>query len=214
MEEGDERAAKGFCVASLESLTPPLSIWRGSPNSNTMKTGTLIKIAIVGPESSGKTFLAENLAAHYNCLWVPEYARGYLEKFTQPYTQADVEIIAKGQIKTEDSAAAQSASHPERSRRMLICDTNLLVIKIWMEDKYGNTLKWIEEEIMRRKYHLHLLTAPDIPYADDPLRENPERGEYFFEKYEQLLLELKLPYKIISEKKRVETAIEEIGKLI
>ena len=173
----------------------------------------LIKIAIVGPESSGKTFLAKKLAAHYICLWVPEYAREYLEKCTQPYTKDDVEKIAKGQIATEDIAAAASAGHPERSRRVLLCDTNLLVIKIWMDDKYGSTPAWIENEIAARKYHLHLLTAPDIPYEDDPLRENPERGEYFFRQYEQLLLALKFPYKIISGEKRVELAIREIKKL-
>ena len=60
-----------------------------------MNKETLIKVAIVGPESSGKTFLAEKLAAHYNCLWVPEYAREYLERLNAPYIQDDVEYIAK-----------------------------------------------------------------------------------------------------------------------
>ena len=174
----------------------------------------IIKVAIVGPESSGKTFLAENLAAHYNCHWVPEYAREYLEKCTQPYTKEDVERIAVGQINAEDIAAAASAGHPERSRRVLLCDTNLLVIKIWMDNKYGSTPAWIEQEIASRKYDLHLLTAPDIPYEFDPLRENPERGEYFFNQYEQLLLALKFPYKIISGNERVEQAIREIEKLL
>lgn len=166
----------------------------------------IIKIAIVGPESSGKTFLAENLAAHYNCLWVPEYAREYLERCARPYTKEDVEKIAKGQIVTEDIAAAKSKS-------FLICDTNLLVIKIWMDDKYGSTPQWVEEEILRRKYDLHLLTAPDIPYEDDPLRENPERGEYFFKEYEKLLRALKFPYAIISGTNRIEQAVCEIQKI-
>ncbi len=168
---------------------------------------TVIKIAVVGPESSGKTFLAEKLAAHYNCLWVPEYAREYLERLNAPYSKDDVESIAKGQISGEDAAAIQS-------EQLLLCDTNLLVIKIWMDDKYGSTPKWIEEEILHRKYDLHLLTAPDIPYEDDPLRENPERGEYFFKQYEQLLLELKFPYKIISGNERVKQAVRELEKLL
>ncbi len=150
----------------------------------------LIKVAIVGPESSGKTFLAEKLALHFDCLWVREYAREYLKPGCD-YTQHDVEQIARGQIKSEDSLT-------ERSNSVLICDTNLLVIKIWMEHKYGSTSKRIEEEISRRKYHLHLLTAPDLPYEDDPLRENPELGEYFFEKYKQLLVRLKMSYQIVS----------------
>jgi len=167
----------------------------------------LIKIAIVGPESSGKTFLAEKLAAHFKCPWVPEYAREYLEKLDAPYTKKDVEKIAKGQIKTEDAAA-------KKSKSLLICDTNLIVIKIWMEHKYGSAPDWIEEEIIKRKYHLHLLTSPDIPYEDDPLRENPELGEYFFEKYVQLLGAFKLSYSVISGKKRVQKAIERIGDFL
>lgn len=166
----------------------------------------LKKIAIVGPESSGKTFLAEKLAAHYNCLWVPEYARGYLEKFTKPYTKEDVEKIAQGQIEAEDNAA-------KRSKSLLFCDTNLLVIKIWMEHKYGNLPPWIEGEIIKRRYHLHLLTAPDIPYEFDVLRENPELGEYFFRLYEELLVDLKLPFEIISGDNRVEQAIKAIEKV-
>ena len=167
----------------------------------------LVKIAIIGPESSGKTFLAEKLAAHYNCLWVPEYAREFLEKLNAPYTKQDVEAIAKGQIESEDAAAEKSSS-------LLICDTNLLVIKIWMEHKYGDVPQWIEEVIAKRKYHLHLLTAPDIPYENDPLRENPEMGEYFFGKYLQLLTNLNLNYSVISGTNRIGQAIEIIQDFI
>ena len=168
----------------------------------------LKKIAIVGPESSGKTFLAEKLAAHYRCVWVPEYAREYLEKFTQPYTKEDVEKIARGQLAAEDAAVKRAGS-------LLICDTNLLVIKIWMEHKYNDIPKWIEEEILKRKYDLHLLTAPDIPYEYDPLRENPERGEYFFEKYKLLLEELNLKYAVIfgNEKNRFESGVKAINRI-
>ncbi len=165
----------------------------------------LIKVAIVGPESSGKTFLAEKLALHYQCLWVPEYAREYLEGFNHPYTKEDVEKIAKGQLAAEDAAV-------KKSKSLLICDTNLLVIKIWMDYKYGNAPQWIEEEIIHRKYHLHLLMAPDIPYEYDPLRENPEKGEYFFEKYEQLLVSLKTTYRVISGKNRIQKSISTIEK--
>lgn len=151
----------------------------------------LIKIAIVGPESSGKTFLAEKLSLHYKCLWVPEYAREYLTHKNRPYVKEDVEKIAKGQIQWEDSAV-------KRSKSLLICDTSLLVIKIWMEHKYQSVPRWVDEEISNRKYHLHLLTAPDIDYEEDPLRENPEMGDYFFEKYKALLEEFNLKFAVVS----------------
>ncbi len=166
------------------------------------------KVAIVGPESSGKTFLAEKLAEHFQCLWVPEYAREYLEKINQPYSQADVEEIAKGQLRLEDTLAAQSNS-------ILICDTNLLVIKIWLEHKYGTVPAWIENEIRQRHYDLHLLTKPDIPYEPDPLRENPEMGNYFFEKFKKELETIGAGYEIISgnENGRLAKAIKEINSI-
>ncbi len=170
--------------------------------------GELIKVAIVGPESSGKTFLAEKLSLHFQCICVPEYAREYLAHLNRPYTEEDVEKIAKGQMLWEDSAV-------KRSKSLLVCDTNLLVIKIWMEHKYRSVPKWIDEEISKRKYHLHLLTVPDIPYEDDPLRENPELGEYFFEKYKALLEKIGLTYIIVSgnERQRFNRAQNAVGEI-
>jgi NadR type nicotinamide-nucleotide adenylyltransferase len=166
------------------------------------------KVAIVGPESTGKTFLAAKLANYYKCLWVPEYAREYLERLHQPYSRYDVEQIARAQIEYEDVLASES-------EKILICDTNLLVIKIWMEHKYDDCPKWVEKEIKNREYALHLLLSPDIPYKDDPLREHPEMREYFFKKYETLLLSLKMPYTVISGKyqQRLKKAIEVIDGL-
>lgn len=169
---------------------------------------TCKKIAIVGPESTGKTYLAAQLASYYNCLWVPEYAREYLTQLNKPYAKEDVEHIARMQMEYEDVLEIESP-------RMLICDTNLLVIKIWMEHKYGKCPKWIDEEIKKRKYALHLLTSPDIPYEEDPLREHPHLGLYFFEKFESLLQSLKLTYCVISGKyqQRLRKAIEAINTL-
>jgi NadR type nicotinamide-nucleotide adenylyltransferase len=150
----------------------------------------LKKIAIIGPESTGKTFLAAQLASYYKCYWVPEYAREYLENLNEPYNQNHIEEIAKGQIDYEDVLTNESA-------KLLISDTNLITIKIWLEHKYNNCPQWIEDEILNRKYTLHLLTYPDIPYEEDPLRESPELGEYFFKKYKSLLNRYQFPYAII-----------------
>ncbi|GIV33844.1 MAG: hypothetical protein KatS3mg031_1379 [Chitinophagales bacterium] len=166
----------------------------------------LKKIAIVGPESSGKTFLAQALAAHYSCPWVPEYARTYLTP-GKPYTAADVEQIARGQLALENRLVSEADS-------LLICDTNLLVIKVWMEHKFGYVPPWIDAEIRTRHYHLHLLTAPDIPYEEDPLRENPELGTYFFAQYETLLKTLSFPYIIICGTHRLQQAVKAVGKAL
>jgi NadR type nicotinamide-nucleotide adenylyltransferase len=169
---------------------------------------TIKRIAIVGPESSGKTYLAAQLASYYKCYWVPEYAREYLQRLKKPYTKSDVEKIARGQIDYEDVMAAES-------KRILICDTNLIVIKVWMEFKYQSCPKWVDEEIGKREYALHLIASPDIPYEEDPLREHPLQREELFEKHVELLDKLKINYAVISGKynQRLRKAVDAIEKL-
>ena len=169
----------------------------------------LQKIAIIGPESTGKTYLAAQLASYYKCYWVPEYAREYLKNLKHAYTQADIEKIAMGQIDYEDVLA-------QESKKLLICDTNLITIKIWLDHKYNNCPEWINNEIQNRKYALHLITYPDIPYKFDPLRENPELGEYFFKKYKSLLISYQFPYVIIDGdyETRMKKAVRAISNLM
>jgi len=88
----------------------------------------LKRVAITGPESTGKTNLAAWLANIYKTVWVPEYAREYLEKNGPDYALEDVVAIAKEQLARENAAA-------ENARKILICDTDLLVTK-----KYGAKL--------------------------------------------------------------------------
>jgi NadR type nicotinamide-nucleotide adenylyltransferase len=166
------------------------------------------KIAIIGPGSTGKTFLAAKLAYHYQCLWVPEYAWEYLHQLRFHYSAYDIEMIARGQIEYEDLLAS-------RSTKMLICDTNLLVIKIWMEHVYDTCPQWINNEIINRKYDMHLLMYPDIPYVHDPLYEYPDNRKYLFEKYERLICSLQIPYVVISGTyhQRINQAISVIDKL-
>lgn len=144
------------------------------------KSREIKKIAIVGPESTGKSTLAMKTAGYYNTLWVPEYAREYIDKLRRPYQKDDLEIIARGQLDAEDEMANDVQEY-------LICDTNLIVIKIWSEYKFGKCAPWILKEIDNREYALHLLTYIDIPWADDPQREHPDKRIYFYNLYRKEL---------------------------
>lgn len=139
------------------------------------------RIAIVGPECTGKTDLAMFLAAHYKSAWVPEFARQYLERLERPYHKGDLVTIAKGQLALEDAMAAKADT-------FLFCDTNLVVIKIWSEFKYGSCDPEILDLLQQRTYDLHLLTNIDLPWQDDPLREHPHKREELFELYEAELV--------------------------
>jgi NadR type nicotinamide-nucleotide adenylyltransferase len=166
------------------------------------------RVAIVGPECTGKTTLSQQLADYFKTEWVREYARGYLNKMAVPYQENDLLMIAQGQMRIEDEYAGSA-------NQFLFCDTNLVVMKIWSMVKYRKCHSWIEEEITRRKYHLHLLTYVDIPWEDDSLREHPNEREMLFNLYQDELIKQQVPYVIIKGtlEERLAQAIREIDNI-
>ncbi len=168
------------------------------------------RILILGPESTGKSTLAEDLASYFRQPWVPEFAREYLEKIGRAYRYEDLLEIGRGQVALEDGLA-------EKADRFLFCDTDLRVIHIWSEHRFGMTDPWVMEQIATRTYDLILLTDTDLPWAPDPQREYPEleMRRYFFEKYLELARKSGFPYLVVSgdRMKRVRMAVEGMGKL-
>ncbi len=161
----------------------------------------LKKIVIIGPESTGKSFLSEQLAAHYKTLWCPEYAREYLEKNGVAYSFEDLLEIAKGQLKLEDehtekvrktgrpkvresdasikkNSSSEEKTSPGlpdfRTTGLLFIDTDMYVMKVWSEFVFNRSHKYILDQIATRKYDLYLLCKPDLPWIADELREYPE----------------------------------------
>lgn len=152
---------------------------------------TIIRIAIVGPECTGKSTLAEQLAKHYKTCFVPEYAREYIDKLKRPYTLDDIVEISKGQMQLEDELA-------EKANHILICDTTLLVTKIWAEFKYHECPEWIKDNLAKRKYALHLFTNIDIAWQADPQREHPHLRQELFDIYKKEIDALGVNYTLIS----------------
>ena len=148
------------------------------------------KIVVIGPESTGKSTLCEQLAAHYKTNWIPEYAREYLLKNGTNYKYEDLFEIAKGQMRLEDDFT--KTWHMERGKELnktkykltgpaashlgypLILDTNLYVMKVWSEIAFNKCDNRILTQIAMRQYDLYLLCNPDLPWAPDSLREYPD----------------------------------------
>lgn len=169
-----------------------------------------MKVVVVGPESTGKSTLSSSLARALQTEWVPEYARAYLEKLGKPYEEADLLKIAEGQLKEEDKQSKQAND-------ILICDTDLYVIKVWSEAKYKRCHPWILEQIAERKYDAYILTDIDMAWQDDPLREHPAPEErlYFFNIYKDIVQQSGLPWMLASgdESIRLSTSINFIENL-
>ena len=165
----------------------------------------MFKIAITGPESTGKSTLAEKLAKHFNTDYIPEYSRTYLENFEGQYTENDVVEIAKKQyeliLKEEDK-------NPE----ILIADTEIIVCKIWIEYVFKHPNEMIEDLLRRQNFDLYLLCDIDLPWVYDPLRENPniEERKELFEIYKNTLIKMNVPFGIVrgSDEERVNNSLE------
>jgi NadR type nicotinamide-nucleotide adenylyltransferase len=171
----------------------------------------MLKVVVIGPESTGKSTLSEQLAAHYQTVWVQEFARQYLEELPRPYEQQDLLAIAEGQLALEDKLVAQA-------NRLLVCDTDLHVIKVWSEHKYGTCDPRILEQIANRPYDLYLLTYIDIPWEEDPQREYPDPAmrEYFYNIYKDLVAASGVPWVEIkgSSGERKSLAIDAVDNLL
>ena len=168
------------------------------------------KIAITGPESTGKSTLAEQLAQHYNTVWVPERARTYLDELGgKRYTEKDLLEIARQQLVLEDELTP-------KANGLLFCDTELLVMKIWSQVKYGHIDPWIMEQLGQKRYNHYLLLYPDLPWEPDPQREHPHLREQMFRLYQGELKKLKRPYTIIQGEgeDRLKAAIKAVDKLL
>lgn len=154
------------------------------------KDDHIIRIALIGPESTAKSTLSEKLAAHYHTVWVPEYSRMYLEKINRKYELEDVVKIAKQQLAMENELIRKADT-------FIFADTELIISKVWCEDVFHVCPDWISGQLLSTRYDLYLLTYYDLPWLEDPLRENPHRREFFYNWYESELKKTGARYAVI-----------------
>ncbi|UFH36595.1 DUF4301 family protein [Flavobacterium acetivorans] len=170
------------------------------------KQSAIIKIALFGPESTGKTTLAKQLAGHYKTAWAPEFAREYLqEKWDKSQLICDVNDmlpIAYGQTQLENEKLSIA-------NKYLFCDTNLLVTKVFSEVYYNYCDPLLDKAAQEHEYDLFFLTDIDVPWEKDDLRDTAEGRENVFEVFKQSLIDNKKPFITLSgdQKLRLNTAI-------
>lgn len=170
----------------------------------------LKRVVLLGPESSGKSYLAEQLAGHFQTVFVEEYGRTYCEKFGMQLTELDFAHIAGGQLYREDEMARQA-------QRILFCDTDLLVTEVWSEIYFqGRCQPWIIWAGQARHYDLFLLMKPDIPWINDGLREYEHQRAAMYERLREKLDSRHLPYVVISGgfEERTQKAVAAVEKLL
>lgn len=185
----------------------------------------IIKVVVIGPESTGKSSLCEQLANHYKTEWVKEYARKYLLANGTEYSYDNLLEIAKGQFALENAAIQavedkiKNANEPNSTStsELILIDTNMYVLKVWCEFVFDKCHPWILNQIVQNSYDLYLLCNIDLPWVKDELREYPdlEIREKLYHHYKDLLINQSTPWVNISGdyQQRLEIAIKAIDSV-
>lgn len=187
------------------------------------------KVVVIGPESTGKSSLCEQLANHYKTEWVKEYAREYLLTNGTEYNYDNLLEIAKGQFALEKAAIQLVENKIKKSGdnnttsaandlpEIVLIDTNMYVLKVWCEFVFEKCHPWILNQIVENSYDLYLLCDIDLPWVKDELREYPEVGirEKLYHHYKDLLINQSTPWVNISGnyQQRVEIAVNAIDSI-
>ncbi len=181
--------AKSVCIDLDRKIVPisgtkirekPIKYWDFLAESS--RPFFVKKIVLYGPESTGKTTLSRMLAEEFKTIWIPEYARELLEEKNSEVEESDIPLIAKGQIRLEEEAV-------QKANKILFCDTDLLVTKVYAEHYYGRCEEWVSEAANTRNYELHLLTNNDIPHVADKLRDRADRRDEMYSLFEKELIQ-------------------------
>ncbi|NBC58712.1 MAG: AAA family ATPase [Bacteroidetes bacterium] len=156
----------------------------------------LVKVVFYGPESTGKTTLAQTLAKQYQTQWVPEFAREYLQnkynKTGKACEPSDIMPIAEGQMALEKKKA-------KISNQYLFCDTNLLetyvYASVYFPDKDFSRLKSMA---LKLHYDYYFLTDIDTPWQADDLRDKPNERQEMFDIFRNYLIKYDKNFCILS----------------
>jgi NadR type nicotinamide-nucleotide adenylyltransferase len=174
-----------------------------------MEKRSVRKIAVIGAESTGKTWLCESLAKHYATVWVPEYARDYFhDSDIYNFTMEDLVKIAEKQIALEEELFL-------KAKDFLFCDTTLITLKMWAELDFQRTPPIIEDNLPKIKYDHYFITNNEMPWVKDPLRQNKHSRDLLMEMNITEVKKLGMSYSIISGKddERLKNAIQILESL-
>ena len=160
-------------VRATDVRNDPMTHWRWLPPA--VRPYFVRRVCIIGPESTGKTTIAERLATHYDTVMVGEFARTLVEVSGRRVSDHLFPIILKGQAASEAALARQA-------NRVLICDSDAFTTMLYRRLFFADCPDYLRAEAERERYDLYLLTTPDTPSGSLSPHNHPEQRSWFFER--------------------------------
>jgi NadR type nicotinamide-nucleotide adenylyltransferase len=178
-------ALSGHATTEKEIRANPLKHWDALPRI--VRPHYVRRVCVFGPESTGKSTLAKQLAKHFGTAYVPEYAQTYIATNGKDIDDNDMLAIARGQCALEDAVARESNG-------ILFCDSDMVTSILWSGRLVGSVPDWLRREADKRHYDLYLLTHYDVPWVDDVHRYIPKESPAFFDRCLHELESRKRPF--------------------
>ncbi len=163
----------GVPISATQIRADPLAHWEQIPLC--VRPYFVRRVCLLGPESTGKSTLAKQLAEHFQTVAVAEYARTVRNTRGGELNPEDIQTIARAQLAAERALARQA-------NRVLICDTNLLSLALWSERLFGHCPEWFRDQANRRHYDLYLVTEDDVPFVGDSAFDEPAERKAFLQR--------------------------------
>ena len=157
-------------------------------------SSTLRQVCVTGPESTGKTTLAQRLAELANTEWVPEASRVYAEREGAELHASDVEPIAREHIRLADAGAERARA---AGKQLLVLDTDLLSTVVYSRHYYRMVPPWVERKERARRADLYLLCDIDVPWIADGIRDRPASRDEMFALFRDALVRRRAPFVVV-----------------
>ncbi len=133
---------------------------------------SVLTICVAGAESTGKSWLASKIAAHFGVIAVKEYARAYCATHGNDLTME--QLVHIGQVQDSNIRGTVMTSF-NAGVFPVVADTDAIVTSVWARFSGAPLDPWFAGNLFESD--LYLVMENDLPWEDDGVRIQTEQRQ-------------------------------------